>query len=473
MLECSVQSTKPMKKWTIDPKAIKKLYPLLYRDIEIGGKFTFPLSNKKGIVHRISSPTEIHTMDGASDSVQAPEGIANFHTHPISCYLGESTVWGWPSGEDIRETLLFGMKGSVVHLVLAIEGVYSMQVNPCILSSFMHIESETEKVLDKMSKSKTGRKLIKDSIKLLLRTHSRNSETNTFIKSKQIKSLSKYLKDVQIDLKNWLKTGDSGDYLVDAVSDIIRGIITLYIETYYRSSHRFRSHDLNSDKRNKLYPSDFIKFVNSFKISNIFNTGKKIKGCGNLSCGGVPVYEKNKRRVSKFSTYISNYEKDTRFYMVSSRGETLSLDTTLENMSGFSKYIKNVVIGNDCVNKNLGSWKKKWFKLTLSPNNVIIPGRRKAIPYISKRLSADDRINFLKYYNNNTPTDKVIALGSKAPTFYFYDIVGQNCNNNTVTKHLLSHVPRKSVRRSRRSKKRSNKNKVIICCKIIYDFSYH
>ena len=56
-------------------------------------------------------------MNGASDSVQAPEGIANFHTHPISCYVGEGTVWGWPSGEDIRETFLFGMKGSVVHLV--------------------------------------------------------------------------------------------------------------------------------------------------------------------------------------------------------------------------------------------------------------------------------------------------------------------------------------------------------------------
>ena len=136
-MSCTIQSNEKMKKWTINPKSLDKLYPLLYKQIEIGGKFTFPI-NKQGLVKKITSVKKIHTMNGASDSVQAPEGIANFHTHPISCYVGEGTVWGWPSGEDIRETFLFGMKGSVVHLVLAIEGVYSLQINPCILSSFMH-----------------------------------------------------------------------------------------------------------------------------------------------------------------------------------------------------------------------------------------------------------------------------------------------------------------------------------------------
>jgi len=466
-MSCTIQSNEKMKKWTINPKSLDKLYPLLYKQIEIGGKFTFPI-NKQGLVKKITSVKKIHTMNGASDSVQAPEGIANFHTHPISCYTGEGTVWGWPSGEDIRETFLFGMKGSVVHLVLAIEGVYSLQINPCILSSFMHIEHQTESVLDKMVKTRKGRNVVSYLVSEFAKHFRRkdtDSETQTFLKSKGIttdKKLKLYIDAVKSELKIWLKTKEAGEFLVDILSDTIRGLVVLYIEIYYRSSHRFRSHDVNHNENEKLYPIDFIKFVNSFRISNIFNTGKKIKGCGDLQCGGVPVYEGKKGKSSSFSKYVSNYERDTGFYMVNKYGETLSLNASLKKFKTFESYIKDIVIGNDCTNKNLNKWKKNWFHMSFAPNKVLVNGKYQL--YISKNLNANDRLSFLnehKMFDPKTNDESPIIL-DKTPTFYFYSIKG-NCDHVDITKHLIAHKPKTISRnlRRRRSRKKYN-TKVIV-----------
>jgi glutaredoxin len=457
---CTIESGEKMKKWLIDPKTLEKLYPLYYRDIEIGGKFTFPI-NKKGIVERITSVTKIHTMDGNSDSVQAPEGLANFHTHPLSCYVGEDTVWGWPSGEDIRETLLFGMKGSIVHLVLAIEGVYSMQINPCILSSFMNIESQTELILDDMKKNLKSRNAVKYAISNFIshfKSKQTDTETNLFIKSKGLKNndeLDKYLDKLRLELKIWLtgKKDDKLDYLIDCMGDVIRGLIVLYIEIYYRSSHRFRLHDVNTKISEQLYPIDFIKFVNSFKFSNIFNTGKNIEGCGDLKCGGVPVYEGKKSTVSSFSKYVCDYEKSTGFYMVSKMGETLSLSTSINKYERFNDYIKDIVIGTGCSNNN------KWFKMSFAPNMVNIGGKFKL--YISKSLTANDRKKFLNYYNENKPTDDTPIKLHKTPTFYFYSMKG-GCDHVDITKHLVSNKPKSNQRRKSKKKSKSKKSERVI-----------
>ena len=98
-----------------------------------------------------SATSNVDIIEGSGDSVDTPEGLVNFHTHPIGCYLNEQTVWGWPSGEDIRETILFAMKGSLSHLVLAIEGVYSLQVQLSTLKKFIHIDPEiTQTFYDKI-----------------------------------------------------------------------------------------------------------------------------------------------------------------------------------------------------------------------------------------------------------------------------------------------------------------------------------
>jgi hypothetical protein len=51
----------------------------------------------------------INKTKGDSDSVYTPNNVINFHTHPISAYNNGDTVWGWPSGEDIRETIKFAL----------------------------------------------------------------------------------------------------------------------------------------------------------------------------------------------------------------------------------------------------------------------------------------------------------------------------------------------------------------------------
>ena len=68
---------------------------------------------------------------GDKDSVYTPNHVINFHTHPISAYNEGNTVWGWPSGEDIRETIKFALAGNKAHIVFTVEGLYVIQVNSC------------------------------------------------------------------------------------------------------------------------------------------------------------------------------------------------------------------------------------------------------------------------------------------------------------------------------------------------------
>jgi len=71
------------------------------------------------------------TEKGNSDSVYTPNNVINFHTHPISAYNSGDTVWGWPSGEDIRESIKFSLAGNKAHLVFSNEGLYTIQISPC------------------------------------------------------------------------------------------------------------------------------------------------------------------------------------------------------------------------------------------------------------------------------------------------------------------------------------------------------
>ena len=68
---------------------------------------------------------------GTKDSVLTPNHVINYHTHPISAYNEGETTWGWPSGEDVRETMKFALAGNKAHLVFTVEGLYTMQVSPC------------------------------------------------------------------------------------------------------------------------------------------------------------------------------------------------------------------------------------------------------------------------------------------------------------------------------------------------------
>jgi len=75
--------------------------------------------------------TNLSKNIGSSDSVYTPNHVINYHTHPVSAYNNANTVWGWPSGEDIRETIKFCLGGNKAHLVFTVEGLYTIQLSPC------------------------------------------------------------------------------------------------------------------------------------------------------------------------------------------------------------------------------------------------------------------------------------------------------------------------------------------------------
>ena len=92
-----------------------------------------------------NNPVHLDINKGESDSVYTPNNVINYHTHPISAYNQGNTVWGWPSGEDIRETIKFGLAGNKAHLVFTVEGLYTIQVNPCKLKKMKELLTSEER----------------------------------------------------------------------------------------------------------------------------------------------------------------------------------------------------------------------------------------------------------------------------------------------------------------------------------------
>jgi len=100
-----------------------------------------------GVIHCDNNNNVIgmKTEKGNADSVHTPNNVINFHTHPISAYNNGDTVWGWPSGEDIRETMKFALAGNKAHLVFSVEGLYTIQVSPCKLRKMKQLLNDEER----------------------------------------------------------------------------------------------------------------------------------------------------------------------------------------------------------------------------------------------------------------------------------------------------------------------------------------
>lgn len=139
----------PIKKqveWTLDENFMKEIYKSLYNDsYEIAGKIFFEdhSCNKNTCNKKIKDYT---VSKGNGASVLTPFGIVNFHTHPKTAYLGEDAKYGWPSGEDMRQSLEFADRGCLVHLVFTLEGVYVINVLKTDL------KTKDRKVLEKVLK---------------------------------------------------------------------------------------------------------------------------------------------------------------------------------------------------------------------------------------------------------------------------------------------------------------------------------
>jgi len=102
-----------------------------------------------GVIHcdNNNNVVGMKTEKGNADSVYTPNDVINFHTHPISAYNQGDTVWGWPSGEDIRETIKFSLAGNKAHLVFSVEGLYTIQISPCKIRKMKQLTDEERGIL--------------------------------------------------------------------------------------------------------------------------------------------------------------------------------------------------------------------------------------------------------------------------------------------------------------------------------------
>lgn len=155
--------------WKIIPQEVQNvpcekhsvtIFDALFDTVEMAGKFEcIHNTNKKCSQNKIKctiiSETNVRFKQlnkGSTSSVKAEHGLCNFHTHPLICYKGmaeereqDKCIWGWPSGEDMRESICFLMRGNLIHLIFALEGTYAVQVNP-----------EYLKILNTLNKNERG-----------------------------------------------------------------------------------------------------------------------------------------------------------------------------------------------------------------------------------------------------------------------------------------------------------------------------
>jgi hypothetical protein len=385
---CSIDSSAEIHTWKIPSKEISGLYSNLEKDHEIAGKLDVHVDQK--------STGKFTIVKGNKDSVEAPVDIVNYHTHPAPCYVGESTVWGWPSGEDFRETVIFGLKGCVAHLVLSIEGVYVLQVNPCILENLCNLDQTMNLA----------------SIKKL------------------------FPKDIVKKYKN------------ESLYDLLRGVIIIIIEIFFRSTHAFRAYDFN-EEHSQVYPDDFIKFCNAFKMNNVF-LDNELENCGELRCNGIWTYDNNLYERLNFKKYINEYENETTVYLCDKHGETSNTHTKLKSLfKGKNKlidFIKNLKLGTNCKYPKQ-MWNDFWFQVSLVPNEVFI--NNKWVMYTSPDINNNQKVDFLKHF-----TSSKIRKTTQDPIFYFFKMSG-DCTYSDVKKDISNTRSRNTCSiGSKRSRKR-------------------
>ena len=148
--------SKTLVEWYIPKKNInrtllgEKYDGLLFKKYETAGKIEFSdfqckLDSGKEKVCDKTMISDLKFKNGNSDSVLTPLAVINYHTHPLTCYIDGETIWGWPSGEDLRQCITFARDGNVSHIIFAIEGTYIIDVNRNILP---YIDENIEKCIE-------------------------------------------------------------------------------------------------------------------------------------------------------------------------------------------------------------------------------------------------------------------------------------------------------------------------------------
>ena len=333
--ECQLNDTEKKIEWNINEKDLKSIYDVMFDNYEYAGLFKKEFKQGKKCddyecVIVQNEETVMQTLNkGNSSSVKTEDGYCNFHTHPLACYKGERTVWGWPSGEDMRETIGFMMRGNLCHFVFTLEGVYRIQVNPNYLKILCKKENGLQNILESVNEENYGMKF---------------------------------------------------------TIDLIRGIIISLIESVFKATHGHRSIQYNIDERERrekeiCEPKNWVQFANEFKLQNITSKKNKDKCSDSLPCLQIPSYEPSEANVTiSLPQYLRDYGID--LYEMNSRGQLFNTSKKIseEKCSKMLKDNFNEIINlfntTGDISYNGEEWKEgQWFKVELFENEFKVKGK--------------------------------------------------------------------------------------------------
>lgn len=102
---------------------------LLLKKNEYSGTFNFGGKTcSKSSCFKVSFG--VNSIKGNKCYSNIPTAKINFHTHPISCYRDTRSIWGWPSGMDMKAAIK--LQDNEYHIVFALEGTYIISI-PAII----------------------------------------------------------------------------------------------------------------------------------------------------------------------------------------------------------------------------------------------------------------------------------------------------------------------------------------------------
>lgn len=345
-------------------------------------------------------------LPGKIDSVYAPETILNWHTHPIKVYTKFKYPWACPSNIDMVSSLAFALRGSACHLVSTVEGTYTIQINPCFITGLMNI--------DKM------------------------------VRKEDYPSLGINIHDYQ-----W------GNFL--------RGLIAKTVDLYFESINIYRYTQIL--KEYHMVAEDFVKFANTFTLSNIFKkssmTNCTSTHCTITGCNQNQQYNKQcknwKSFIAPLPEYVSMCEKNACTYSLDLNGGFFKTDVNYLKIlnNGGLKILEDLslVLGPDC-NIPTKAWHTtNMFKVQLFENEVYYKDEWR--DYTS--LDLDEKVEFLAIKRKKSSPVDIRLKADKITFSTFFDLTG-DCNHENLVKHMKKYVNGK-ISRTVKSKSKSNMDK--------------
>lgn len=394
-MSCSINDE--LKEYSINEHHVNELLAFLEEEVECAGKII--IDTNKGHSTYITS-----SKSNDLKNVYAPDSLVNWHSHPFLCYTTENVVWGWPSGDDMRETIVQGLRGTLCHVLPTVEGIYIMQPNPCVLNNLINLPS-----IEKPSAFSS--------------------------------------------IKNW--------------NGFIRGLFIGFVEVYFKATHMYRSIDYLK-KYNDATADDFVTFANNFNISKMLTDMGKCENtlkCGSIIVfeNGI----KKQISFEEYATeYFSETDIDQFINYYDDNGGFTTGDITYEYAikNGAFEILKKVL--QDCSIKNFG--KDRLFNIELYRNsvyfnkwvvysNLSIDDKWKYLNSIDRKIKLHDKkIKFsifdLKGFCNHKHIRRYIKSRS---------LKRKRSKNKIIKLNKLESKNKHSLR-SRRSFKRSNLPVVIL-----------